>query len=127
MDSAYNPMELARSPGGKPLEKPKYRVLVHRKYAAAWEQIVERVGLKQARQFWDHVAQSPGSKDPIANTCFLRGKASAPKGKGFSKTIHYELSSMARINYQYCDAYKTKPDGDVHRVVFILSIDYSSH
>ena len=34
---------------------------------------------------------------------------------------------MARINYQYCDAYKTKPDGDVHRVVFILSIDYSSH
>ena len=51
MDSAYNPMEPARSPGGKPLEKPKYRVLVHRKYAAAWEQIVERVGLKQARQF----------------------------------------------------------------------------
>ena len=62
MDSAYNPMEPARSLGGKPLEKPKYRVLVHRKDASAWEQIVERVGLKQARQFWDHVAQSPGTR-----------------------------------------------------------------
>ncbi len=62
MDSAYNPMEPARSPDGKPLEKPKCRVLVHRNYASAWEQIVERVGLKQARLFWDHVAQSPGTR-----------------------------------------------------------------
>ena len=58
MDSAYNPMEPARSPGGKPLEKPKYRVLVHRKYAAAWEQIVERVGLKQARHSFGIMSRS---------------------------------------------------------------------
>lgn len=85
------------------------------------------LALQQAQQFWDHVAYSPGSKDPIANSCFLRGKAGTPKGKGFSKTIHYELSSMARINYQYCDEYQTSPQGDKHHVVFILSIDYSSH
>ena len=101
--------------------------MVHRKYRSAWEQIVERVGLQQAQQFWDHVAKTPGMKDPIANTCYLRGKAGVPKEKGFSKTIHYELSSMARINYQYCDFYQTKPDGDAHKVVFILTIDYSSH
>lgn len=66
-------------------------------------------------------------KDPIASTRPLKGKAGAPKEKGFSKTIHYELSSMARIDYQYCDSYRTKTDGDAHKVVFILAIDYSSH
>ena len=95
---AYDPEVPAKRPGGKPINAPKYRILVHRKYEAAWNQIVERVGLQQAQQFWDHVAYSPGGKDPIANSCFLRGKAGTPKGKGFSKTIHYELSSMARID-----------------------------
>ena len=110
---AYDPEVPAKRPGGKPNNAPKYRILVHRKYEAAWNQIVERVGMQQAQQFWDHVAYTPGIKDPIA--------------KGFSKTIHYELSSMARINYQYCDEYQTSPDRDKHHVVFILSIDYSSH
>ena len=127
MNSAYEPMEPARRPGGKPEEKPCYRVLVHRKYESAWEQIVERVGIQQAQQFWDHVAKTPGMKDPIASTRPLKGKAGAPKEKGFSKTIHYELSSMARIDYQYCDSYRTKTDGDAHKDVFILAIDYSSH
>ena len=90
MNSAYEPMEPARRPGGKPEEKPCYRVLVHRKYESAWEQIVERVGIQQAQQFWDHVAKTPGMKDPIASTRPLKGKAGAPKEKGFSKTIHYE-------------------------------------
>lgn len=110
---AYDPEVPAKRPGGKPNNAPKYRILVHRKYEAAWNQIVERVGMQQAQQFWDHVAYTPGIKDPIANTCFLRGKAGVPKGKGFSKTIHYELSSMARINYQYCDEYQTSPDREV--------------
>ena len=127
MNRAYDPMVPAKRPGGKPKEKPKYRVLVHRKYGSAWEQIVDRAGLQQARQFWDHVSNTPGVKDAIANTCYLRGKAGAQKAKGFSKTIHYELTSKARINYQYCNNYQTEPGGDQHGVVFILSIDYSSH
>lgn len=34
---------------------------------------------------------------------------------------------MARINYQFCDSYQTSEDGDPHREVFILTIDYTSH
>lgn len=85
MNSAYEPMEPARRPGGKPEEKPCYRVLVHRKYESAWEQIVERVGIQQAQQFWDHVAKTPGMKDPIASTRPLKGKAGAPRRKGFRR------------------------------------------
>lgn len=41
---AYDPEVPAKRPGGKPINAPKYRILVHRKYEAAWNQIVERVG-----------------------------------------------------------------------------------
>ena len=126
-NSAYEPHEPARRPGGKPDDRPNYRVLVHRRYQAHYKELIERVGLKQAQQFWDHVAQDPGNPDPIASTCFLRGKAGHPKGPGWSRTIHYEVSSSARIDYQYHDTYTTEPDGDPHPVVAILTINYSSH
>lgn len=100
---------------------------MHRRYLDHYEELVERVGIKQARQFWDHVAQDPGNPDPIASTCFLRGQAGRPKSPGWSRTIHYEVSSSARIDYQYHDAYTTEPDGDPHPVVAILTINYSSH
>ncbi|WP_155356357.1 hypothetical protein [Acrocarpospora macrocephala] len=85
------------------------------------------VGIKAAQQFWDHVSQTPGEPDPIAATCFLRGKAGKPRGDGWSRTIHYEISGAGRIDYQYNDTYKTFPDGDEHKVVAILTISYSSH
>jgi len=124
---AYTPLEPARRPGGKPSRHPTYRILVHRKYADAWSQIVSRVGLQQAQQFWDHVASNPGGPTALASTTFLKGKAGKPKLQGFSRMIHYEVSSMARINYQYCDEYQTSSTGDKHPVVFIWTIDYSSH
>lgn len=34
---------------------------------------------------------------------------------------------MARINYRYNGSYKTSANEDGHRVVAILSIDFSSH
>jgi hypothetical protein len=102
-------------------------VLVHRRFKRHYDGLVERVGLQQAQQFWDHVANRPGQPDPIASTTFLRGKAGQPQGPGWSRTIHYEVSSSARIDYQYCDDYKTTPDGDPHPVVAILTINYSSH
>ena len=126
-NSAYRPYEPAKRPGGKPDETPKYRVLVHRNYTHHYSELVPRVGLQQAQQFWDHVSCSPGRTDPIAQTTILRGRAGRPKEPGWSKTIHYEVSSSARIDYQYCDAYKTGPDGDPHPVIFILTINYSSH
>ena len=127
LSSAYDPNVPARRPGGKPDKAPRYRVLVHRRYLEHYKELAERVGIKQARQFWDHVAQDPGNPDPIASTCFLRGRAGRPKNPGWSRTIHYEVSSSARIDYQYHDAYTTEPDGDPHPIVAILTINYSSH
>lgn len=66
-------------------------------------------------------------KNGLVKTKFLHGKAALPKAEGFSRTLHYDLSSKARINYQYCDDYRTNSEGDPHKVVFILTIDFSSH
>ena len=126
-ESAYRPHEPAKRPGGRPPEAPHYRVLVHRKFRRHWQEVVDRIGIQQAQEFWDHLAMAPGSSPPTANTTLLRGKAGQPIGDGWSRTVHYELSSMARANYQYNNAYRTRPDGDPHPVVAILTIDYSSH
>lgn len=101
-------------------------MLVHRQYAKHYRQLVERVGAQQAQQFWDHVATNPGQPDPIAQTSFLRGRAGQPWATGWSRTIHYEISSMARINYSYNAEY-VGDDGDTHPVVAILTIDFGSH
>jgi len=124
---AYQPLVPARRPGGKPGEAPEYRVLVHRKFLDKWHQLADRVGLAAAQELWDHLATNPGTPPETAATCILRGKAGLPQGPGWSKTVHYELSSMARVNYQHIDAYKTSESGDEHKVVAVLSIDYSSH
>jgi len=125
--SAYNPMRPAKRPGGKPRDKPKYRVLVHKAFYGHFLELVDRVGAQQAKQFWDHVAQTPGQTDPIAQTTILKGTAGKAIGDGWSRTIHYEVSSSARIDYQFNDAYKVSPEGDPHPVVGILTINYSSH
>lgn len=125
--SAYRPHVPARRPGGRPARQPQYRVLVHRQYLRHYSQMVERVGLQQAQELWDHLAASPGVPAPTANTVILKGKAGLPKGTGWSRTVHYEVSSMARVNYQFNDSFQTTPNGDPHPVVAILSIDYSSH
>jgi hypothetical protein len=125
--SAYRPFVPTRRPGGQPEQRPTYRVLVHRQFEAAWTQLPERVGIESVRQFWDHVAFSPGIIPAIGTSTILRGKAGAPKAPGFSRTIHYEITGAGRINYQYCNAYRTHPAGDAHAVVFILTIDLDSH
>ena len=126
-NSAYQPFRPARRPGGKPEQAPTYRVLVHHQYKAHYDELVARVGIKQAQQFWDHISHIPGEPDPIAPTCIMRGSAGRPRGPGWSKTRHYEISSSARINYQYNDIFKTRHDDLPHKVVGILTIDYSSH
>ena len=104
-----------------------YRVLVHRQYAQLWTELSQRVGIDSARQFYDHVAYTPGTPSPINRTTILAGKAGRPWAEGFSRTIHYEISGAGRINYQYNDAYTDGARGDAHRVVFILTIDLTSH
>jgi len=124
---AYHPLWVTARPAGKPDFTPVYRVLVHRKFYDAWCELPARVGLAAATQFWDHVAATPGSVPALNGSCILRGSAGRPQGAGWSRTIHYEVSSMARINYQYHNSYTTSQGGDPHPVVAILSINYSSH
>lgn len=127
MTSAYQPFQPAGRPGGRPADKPGYRVLVHRKFLNHWNELVERVGLTGAQQFWDHVAATPGAVSPIANITILRGKAGAPREAGWSRTHHYEVSGAGRIDYQYHNSFSGGRDGDPHQVVAILTISYSSH
>lgn len=124
---AYRPFQPARRPGGKPAARPRYRVLVHRRFAQAWGELPDRVGLASARQFYDHVAATPGQPAPINRTGVLRGRAGEPMAPGFSRTIHYEISGAGRIDYQYHDSYIDGAHGDPHPVVFIRSINLSSH
>jgi hypothetical protein len=92
-----------------------------------YKELAARVGIQQSKQFWDHVAFTPGQPDPIAPTTILKGQAGRPKGPGWSRTFHYEVSASGRIDYQYNDAYTTSPSSDPHPVVVILTINYSSH
>ena len=124
---AYHPLWVTSRPDGKPAVAPIYRVLVERRFYAMWCELPLRVGVEAATQFWDHVAMTPGSMPLVNGSCILRGAAGRPQGDGWSRTIHYEISSMARINYQYHNAYRTSPDADPHPVVAILTINYSSH
>jgi hypothetical protein len=127
MTSAYEPLQPARRPETSPGQAPTYRVLVHRKYTQHYSELPDRVGVQQAQQLWDHLASNPGRPSPIASTTVLKGEAGRPKGPGWSRTIHYEVSSSARVDYQYCDEYRTSPTGDPHKVVAILTISFGSH
>lgn len=124
---AYQPFAPARRPGGHPAAKPKYRVLVHRQFQQEFEKLAERCGLESARQFWDHVATTPGSFPLVNRSSVLKGKAGEPDNAGFSRTIHYEISGAARINYQYSDTHQTTPQDKPHKVVRIKTISYGSH
>ncbi|MGH3931798.1 MAG: hypothetical protein ACRDTF_17695 [Pseudonocardiaceae bacterium] len=85
------------------------------------------MGLPSAQQFYDHVAHTPGNPAAINRTGVLRGKAGRPIAESFSRTIHYEINGAGRIAYQFNDAYPGGTTGDPHPVVFILSINLSSH
>jgi hypothetical protein len=124
---AYQPFASARRPGGHPAAKPGYRVLVHRQFQREYEELGARCGVESAQQFWDHVAATPGSFPRVNQSSVLKGKAGEPDAVGFSRTIHYEISGAARINYQYSDTYQTTPHDKPHKVVRIKTISYSSH
>jgi hypothetical protein len=100
---------------------------VHRKFTHLWVALPERVGVKPVKQFYDHVASTPGQPAAINRTGMLRGKAGQPMGPGFSRTIHYQISGAGRIDYQYHDSYTGGARKDPHPVVFIRAINLSRH
>ena len=124
---AYRPHVSARRPGGPPVVKPVFRVLVHHKYLADWNELADRVGLANAQQFWDHVSMTPGQPPKVGVSSVMKGKHNAPKWPGYSKTIHYEITGAGRIDYQYNHAATDGGRGDPHGVVKIMSIDLGSH
>jgi hypothetical protein len=101
--------------------------LVHRQYLDAWNSLVERVGLENAQQFWDHVAVTPGEHPRVGTSSVMKGKHNGPKWPGYSKTIHYEISGAGRIDYQYNPASTEGAQRDLHGVAKILTIDLGSH
>ncbi|MDN5564183.1 MAG: hypothetical protein L0G49_10510 [Luteococcus sp.] len=120
--SAYKPQQPARRPGGKPDVAPAYRLLVHRKYAAQWDQLAEAVGLQNAQRAWDHLANHPGQTPELGQCTKMKGMAKFAKD-GWSPIYHYEASSMARIDYQFHDAHIATPGMAEVRVTRILLID----
>ena len=102
-------------------------MLVHRQFLREYSELVSRCGLACAQQFWDHVANTPGAHSPINRTTVLKGNAGAPDGQGFSRTIHYEISGAARINFQFCDSFQTGTDDEPHPIVRIKTISFTSH
>lgn len=125
--SVYQPYGPARRPGGRPATKPAYRVTVHRKMRARWEDLAAKVGVESAQQFYDHIACTPGSPPDVGSCSHLKGAAAKPTEPGFSRTYHYEISGAGRINYQFNNVYTGGADGDPHPVVRILSINHGSH
>src|SRR5260370_32645923 len=124
---AYRPHVAARRPGGRPPDKPIFRVLVHRQYLDIWNQLPARVGLANAQQFWDHVAMTPGQPPNVGTSSVMKGKHAAPKWPGFSKTIRYEITGAGRIDYQFNPAATDGARGDPHGVVKMLAIHLGSH
>ncbi|MDN5860053.1 MAG: hypothetical protein L0H84_15670 [Pseudonocardia sp.] len=104
---AYRPFVAARAPGGRPDD--------------------DVVGMTNARQFWNHVSQTPGQPPAVGTSTVLRGKHHRAKWIGYSRTIHYEISGAGRIDYQYCPATTEGTRGDPHPVAKILTIDLTSH
>lgn len=125
--SAYQPLQPAKRPGGRPDEAPNFRVLVHRQYHQKYKRLAEAIGLQQAQELWDHLAMTPDQPPKVGSSCILRGKAGLPQGVGWSRTVHYEASSKARVDYQYNKEYTTPDGGDPHPVVAILTISLTSH
>ena len=126
--SAYQPYTNTRRPGGKPAYKPKYRVLVHRRHKARWDELVERIGLAQAQRIYDHLATPPGRLPEGLKVNILRGAAARPQEPGFSRTVHWRVpGSAARLDYQHHPGYTGGSEGDPHLVVRIVAISFSSH
>ena len=124
--SAYAPYAPARRPGGKPDEKPKYRVLVHHKYLTVWDSLADQIGLANAQRAWAHLATQPSQPPPTGQCTKLRGMEKYVKG-GWSPIYHYEASSKARIDYQFHPSFRTTDDNIPSPVVRILRMDLGSH
>lgn len=126
-NSAYQPLQPARRPGGKPADSPNFRVLVHRQYYEKYKRLEEMIGLQQAQELWDHLAMTPDQPPKTGSCVLLKGKAGDPHEIGWSRKRHYEASSKVRVDYEFNREFKTAEAADPHPVCAIMTISFSSH
>lgn len=92
---------------------------------SGWGDMVTAVGDESASQCWDHLAQNPGQKPPINSGNPLAGKQFGPTADGFSRVMHYRVSSAWRVDYRFHDTYRTSATGEPHKIVVILWVGRS--
>ena len=123
---AYDPYITIASPGGKPVTKPRFRILMSKNLWKAWENAVGQAGDQNMQQLWNHLAYRPDQPPLLGSVTRLKG--GHVKGKnGWSDVHHYEITGAGRIDYQFDTHYIGGTKGDPHAVVKIVRIDMSSH
>lgn len=125
---AYQPFVAARCPSsGKPVVKPVWRVLVHRKHVADWNRIREVCGEQNGLELWRHLTTRPDQKPLLGTVTPMKGRQYAGTPGGMSRVYHYEITGAARLDYRYNAQYRTGRHGDPHKIVQIVSIQLGSH
>lgn len=85
------------------------------------------VGIESAQQLYDHLTSKPDQQPSINRSTILKGRAGRAQEPGFSRTVHYEISGAARVDYQYNPRFAGGALGDVHKVVRIIAVTLTSH
>ncbi|GAA3058860.1 MULTISPECIES: hypothetical protein [Actinomycetes] len=125
---AYRPFVAARYPAsGQPVEKPVWRVIVHRKHVDAWNRILDLCGESNAQELWQHLTTRPDQQPLLGTVTPMKGRRYGPTADGMSRVYHYEVTGAARVDYRFNPNYRTSVDGDPHRIVQIISISLGSH
>ena len=123
---AYDPLVSVGRPGGRPRDKPRFRVLIHKRHLRLWEKLIRRCGLQNAQQVWDHLAFRP-DQPPLLGTCTpFKGK-NYQGSDGWSRRYHYEITGADRLDYQFDPEYRGGRTGEPHPVVKIIIIAFGSH
>lgn len=83
---AYAPFVAARYPApGRPAEKPRWRVLVHRKHVERWNRILDVCGESNARELWDHLTSRPDRTPLLGSVTPMKGRRYGPTEDGMSR------------------------------------------
>ena len=124
---AYRPWLALESPGGKPSEQPRFRVLLKRRDWEAWQKLINEAGVQNAQQLWDHLAHR-ADLPPFLGKCEkLKGKHVGETPDKWSAIYHYSVSGPGRANYRFHNAFTGGSTGKAHKVVRIVSIELGSH
>lgn len=123
---AYSPLITTGRPGGKPTQRPRFRVLINKSDWKQWTDMLDQVGMQSGQRLWDHLAFRADRPPEVGKVTRLKGRHM--KGQdGWSGVHHYEVSGAGRVDFQFHPAFTEGKAGDPHPVVRIIRISMSSH